>query len=840
MTSPRPSTCVRCRVLRWGLPVLLAAAGVAVLHAVTVAAVPASAPSAAASVPVTAPSSSPASAPSARPVPAPAPAPATPPAAASRPAAVGAAAPPASAPPGLRLVYKTVVLPSGRLGSEYGARVIVKGGRPPYAFTVEGKFPPGLELADDGTLAGRPTAAGSHAFTLMVSDASNPPLLRQQAYVLHVAPARTPAASAPPAPLSAIARDEAATVVDRFAGLPRSYKLTAPGLAKLAPVLPVEAVAAADNATTTELVDDKAPAAAPMPEPLPSAEQLSAMLAPLLDIEYPTRALFVQAVQAARCGYYQAHVADAARKKGVAVDAKCPPDVPPAPPATASKARRTVFPSPAAAAAAPQPRIDALPLHQFYAELMPPDLLELVIAEATLHHPLGDAIELAWSGNGCGCVVPMPGDQVYGFFPFWHATKDVQAVDFSLFSRISAMGAVLNDDGAYGLPAHWRESAPGFVQEARRHGTKLDLVIYRRDWGALLALPEARLSAFSRRAAANAVAIADARVDESFLGLKPLLARFWNEPAHAYDGITVFFEDSPADPDGSLRFARFFRGFMLDLIAEMQRSGRAYRLNVAVPDHLLADEGPYAFQQLLDYIERAELPGTSKGVESAHKLRYKGTTDIVVEYLVLLGEPTTVRRKQLRAKIDATPALQGHRRIAFLESAVPLLFHARGEKPAPLSPDEADRLDQDLAYTKWNFGGVGFWPLPVATIGSGAGVRTLLERNYAAPDASLDAVCALVCPNRGPLHLLLELLLLATLAALAVFAWNCRVRRLGRVYLLFLWGGALATVLVAFALLSCDPALASWRESNVFLYVLIALLFAAGMFVTFKPRVDPP
>jgi hypothetical protein len=828
MTTPRASSCTRCRWLRWGLLALAAATGVALLHAATVAAVPASAPGAAASVPA-----APASAASSAAAPVPLPKPASAPALAAAPSGA-----PASAPPDLRLVYKTVVLPSGRLGGEYGPRVIVRGGRPPYAFTVEGKFPPGLDLADDGTLAGRPTAAGSHRFTLMVSDASSPPLLTQQAYVLYVAPARTPAASAPPPPLAAIPRDEAAAVVDRFPGVPRSYKLTPAGLAQLAPVPPVEEVVS-DDATTAELAGDKPLAAAPAAEPLPTAEQLGAMLAPLLDVEYPTRALFLQAVQAARCSYYQAHVADAALKKGVAADAKCPPDVPPVPPATAAKGRRTVFPAPAAAAGL-EPGIDALPLHQFYAELMPPDLLEEVVTQATQHHPLGDAAEIAWSGNGCGCVTPMPGDQVYGFFPFWHASKEVQTLDFSLFARISAMGAVLNDDGVYSLPARWRESAPRFVREARRHGTRVDLVIYRRDWRQLLALPEARLNAFSRLAAANAVAIADARVDESILGLEPLLARFWDAPAHAYDGITVFFEDSPADPEGSRRFARFFRGFMLDLIAEMQRSGRAYRLNVAVPDQLLGDEGPYGFAQLLDYVERAELPRTSKGVEHEHKLRYKGTTDIVVEYLVLLGEPTSVRRKELRAKIDATTLLQGHRRIAFLESAVPVLFHARGEKPAPLSPDEADRLDQDLAYTKWNFGGVGFWPVPVATIGSGAGVHSLLERNYAASEASLDAVCAVVCPNRAALHLLLELLLLATLAALAAYAWNCRVRRLGRRYLLFLWGGALATVLVAFALLSCDPALESWRESNVFLYVLIAASFAAGIYVTFKPRVDPP
>ncbi|HUG25455.1 putative Ig domain-containing protein, partial [Piscinibacter sp.] len=608
MTTPRPSSCTRCRWLRWGLSTLAAAAGVAVLHAATMPAVPASAPGGAASAPASAPALAPA------PVPLP-----------------RTASAPAVAPPDLRLVYKTVVLPSGRLGSDYRARVLVRGGTPPYAFTVEGKFPPGLDLADDGTLAGRPTAAGNHRFTLMVSDASNAPLLTQQAYVLYVAPARTPAASAPPPPLAAIPRDEAAAVVDRFPGVPRSYKLTHASLAQLVPAPPVEEVAS-DDATTTEFADEQPVAAAPAAEPLPTAEQLGAMLAPLLDVEYPTRALFLKAVQAARCAYYQAHVADAALKKGVAVDAKCPPDTPPTPPASAAKARRTVFPAPAAAVSL-VPGTDALPLHQFYAELMPPDLLEAVVAQATQHHPLGNATEIAWTGDGCGCVTPMPGDQVYGFFPFWHASEEAQALDFSLFARISAMGAVLNDDGVYSLPAKWLEAAPRFVREARRHGTGVDLVIYRRDWRQLLALPEARLNAFSRLAAANAVAIADARVDESFLGIEPLLARFWDTPAHAYDGITVFFEDSPVDPEGSRRFASFLRGFMLNLIAEMQRSGRAYRLNVAVPDQLLGDEGPYGFAQLLDYIELAELPQTSKGVEHEHKLRYKGTTDIVVEYL---------------------------------------------------------------------------------------------------------------------------------------------------------------------------------------------------------------
>ena len=42
------------------------------------------------------------------------------------------------------------------------------------------------------------------------------------------------------------------------------------------------------------------------------------------------------------------------------------------------------------------------------------------------------------------------------------------------------------------------------------------------------------------------------------------------------------------------------------------------------------------------------------------------------------------------------------------------------------------------------------------------------------------------------------------------------------------------------SLLSCDPGLAMWRETNYLLYVVIGMLFVVGMYVTFKPRVEVP
>ncbi len=766
-------------------------------------------------------------------------------------ASAAAAAPPsasaASAAQDLRFIYQTVVLPQGRQGTDYGPRAIVKGGVAPYTFVVEGKFPPGLELTPQGVLGGLPTAAGSYSFVLKARDASNPPMLTQQPYVLRVVAPPALSASSPPPPLKAITRDEAAVVPDPNRGQPMSYKLTADGIERLVGLVapeevPTPAPAEADpNAPAVPAEPPKpvTPAAPLATQPLPSADQLSALLQPLQDIEYPTQALFESGLRAAHCAYYQAQVKQLAVKKGVSVDLQCPPPAPPAAAASRPRPRNAPAPSPG-----------ELPLYQFYAELLPAELRARVIAEAAQVHLLAEAKKPEWTGGGCGCVLPRhPEELIHGFYPFWHAGDKPQTVDFSLLDRVSYMGLVLNDAGSYDAPAGWVDSRARFVREARRHGTAVDLVLYRRDWATLLQLPPARLSQFTRLAASNAVAAADAPLQDAWSRFGPVLRPFWNEPAQAYDGITLFFEDSPTDPEGKRRFRQFFKDFMLQLIEEMQRSGRAYFLNVAVPDLEMGEEGAYPFRDLLGYIERAMPPRPAGATASADvagsarsAVRYQGTTDITVKYLVLLSSPSDERKKDLRTAIDhADPqGLEGHRRIAFFESVAPVLFYRLPDKPAPLPPVEADQLDRDLAYIKWTYNDVAFWPLPVLGTGSGDDARNRLKHNFGAPPRPVDGLCRWVCPNRTPLHLLLEALVLTSAGLAAVYLWNCRVRRLGRTYLLFLWGSVLATLLLAFAFLSCDPDLAAWRESNNLLYVLILVLCIGGVYATFRRRVEAP
>ena len=823
---PRPAPCARCRRLRiamaGALLVLVASLG---LRAATVPKAAASAASAPASVPASVAASAPDTA--------------------MVPLAAWPAASSASAID-MRLVYKTVTLPSARRGAPYGPREVVRGGTPPYRYTIDGKLPPGLVLTEDGRLGGLPAENGSFRFVLGVQDAESPPRIAQQAYVLNVyTPSIRPpagaasAASAPAAPpaLTTLGVADAEATANTHVGLPASYKLTPADQATLAPEAaspagaPV-AMSAASPAATPELVpaDGLPPAAVtePVPPVVPSPDQLAAVLLPLTDVEYPTRALFVNALEQSRCAYYRVHVTEMALKQQLTVDPQCPP------------------PAQAPAASAPASRKPAvtvqgsLSLREFYDNLLPAPLRDAIVRAAEKRHPFGDAKPLRLSGAGCGCTPQRTDNEVIGFVPYWLATEAPLAVDFSLFTRLNYMGVVLADSGNWVLPPGWDGQAGGFARETRRHGTRVDLVLYRRDWASVLALPETQLDTVARNAARNAVVLADTRNDDLQANLDGLLLPQWRESPYVYDGITVFFEDSPTDGPQQKAFARFLKLFLQRLVAEMQATGRSYQANIVVPDKLLGDTGAYNFSDLMDVLETAEPRRSSKGVEEGAKVRYRGTTDLTIDFLVLLSEPTGASTMTLRARIDATPNLSGHRRIAFLESVVPIEFHQRGEKPAALPPQERDQLDRDLAYIKWTYGGIGLWPLPTPGIGSGETVHALLTHNYAVPRGALAGLCEFACPNRLPLRLLFEALLLAEGIGIALYAWNCRVRRIGRRYLLMLWAGALATLALAFVVFSCDPALLHWREQNYLLYGLILLLFAAGVYVTFKPRVEAP
>jgi hypothetical protein len=509
----------------------------------------------------------------------------------------------------------------------------------------------------------------------------------------------------------------------------------------------------------------------------------------------------------------------------------------------------------AADAPTPQAGVPAvLTLREYYEQLLPDTVRDSLVSAAERFHPLNESLPPNIIGNDCGCAPRNAQDEVYGFYPFWDATSASQPIDFSLFTRIAYMGIVLNPTGDYTTPLNWLDQSGNFARTVRRFNTRLDLVVYRQEWSWLLALSEKQIRAVAEQAAGTAVGMIDTPLDGPF-ALKPFWLPFWHESAHAYDGITVFF-DYPRDSSrfnaaGVEKFQMFLSEYLRQAVLAMQRSGRPYNLNIVVPDDLLGDDGPFSYRNLINYIELAEPATTRKGTAAEDDFAYyKGTTAITVDLLVLMREPTMVQKKLLRAGIDQlTAPYDGHRRVALLQSLVPVIFHRGGLQQGAPADLHGSELDKNLAYYQWTYGGVGFWPVPIATRGDGAAVTSVLNKDFFAQKAGTglefeitaasDTLCQFVCPNRNLVRLLLELLVLISLGLGGAHIVNCRVRRARWVYLALLVSSALALTCGGL-LLNCDPTLYELKQSN---WLLLGFIVGLGLFIVYKsfmPRVSRP
>jgi len=88
------------------------------------------------------------------------------------------------------ITFVYTYLPEATEGASYTGTIRVQGGKAPYAYSlVSGSLPSGLNLDPiNGTISGIPTkgTAGTHIFTIGVTDSSTPPLSAQQTFSLTI------------------------------------------------------------------------------------------------------------------------------------------------------------------------------------------------------------------------------------------------------------------------------------------------------------------------------------------------------------------------------------------------------------------------------------------------------------------------------------------------------------------------------------------------------------------------------------------------------------------------------------------------------------------------------
>ena len=756
----------------------------------------------------------------------------------NKPVVAAAVAAPASAASAPIVRFTTRALPAARVGSNWRPPSVLEAGSPKSTLSLVAPAPAWIKIEPEGAIGGVPDAVGTVQFTVRAVPLAAPERAFEQSFKVSVLPALVVKLSA--------AQTQASPELPTAD--PRSWRLDAKDIEQLT------------NPETSPVE----------PKAVPTIDQLKGMLAPLKGLDYPSESLLRAALRLSRCSYFSHVVRDAG---------KAPPAGQPICPVIKAPARAASAPSLAKAVAvvaadgpvdtAPEPTDLTLP--EFYEKLIPIDLEDAIVKQARKLYPQSKPIATNWSASkDCGCVPPARADEVYAFVNYWGSPAQQKAaaaaaaaaasaggaasaalppaervIDFSLYSRLVVFGAVLNDLGDYELPSPIAVQAERLARAAQKHGTRLDLLVYRHDWSDLLQKPPAYLESYARQAAKNAIKLVDTQLGDAepaqgWQGTldawqRKLLLWFWREEVYTFSGLTLYFDGAPVSGAAGAAYQKFFKTYVESLIAQLQQTRRSYRLNIVIPgDRTNDDGGVYKLQDLMGYIQLAEPRRTSKQVDAREKSAYKGTSDITLEYLVLLSDPTTDTKKVLRARIDQSEAVKGADRVAFLDSLVPVLLTPPVEKPPWARQDSGKQFDDDLAYMKWNYGGVTLWDPPDGTANAD---HSKLDHYFRADERNLPRLCDFVCVNRMPLRLLLQTLGLLGVASLALWVFSCEARQwIGRHWVALCLGGGGVTAALALAMLECDPSLEKVSRGNVPLIAVTVVFFLYLLYVALKPK----
>jgi hypothetical protein len=468
--------------------------------------------------------------------------------------------------------------------------------------------------------------------------------------------------------------------------------------------------------------------------------------------------------------------------------------------------------------------------------------------------------QVRWSGDGCGCLLDHLQGTVYGFFPFWMAGPK-QNVDFSTLTRIGYYGATFDDTGSlvqanYGgsfvEQAQTSASLSGdFVSVAQRHQSNVQWVIQRNDWRTWTRLDKDRKVAVLNRLGADIVRLLSTGLRNWTATVSnhlPFGARF--APTNG-SGVVLFFDDYPQDPVSVV----VFNQFVDQLRTRLREAGAGDRIDIMVR-HDRVGHGIYAYGNLLQLVA-----DTDRNVSTDLLARVDRDRQRRPNFLVLLDEPTTDSKKALRESVEE--GLHGEDRMTVLRQIIPVIT---------FDNDNWQQLQDDIVYAQDNFGGIGFWPMPLRDAAPDAAkvdpalpaadtliptpmkgvqacsltrsISECLADHYQIPaGVQSSAVCKTVCENLYAFRLATKIVLLLLIGCGVAYYVSCRWRELmSRYYHAPALVVAAAWILLGLALLFCDPFL-RWLARGymipIFLFLFIIALVAWYQY-QLKERDDQP
>ncbi|VAW85195.1 hypothetical protein MNBD_GAMMA16-1532 [hydrothermal vent metagenome] len=429
--------------------------------------------------------------------------------------------------------------------------------------------------------------------------------------------------------------------------------------------------------------------------------------------------------------------------------------------------------------------------------------------------------------TGCGCVRDFS-NMIYGFYPYWRSTVDrqsdaveddvatavvVPAIDYSVFTRIAYYALTLEENGDITTPLHWNTGGKlgNFINNAHRHKTKVDLVVYSDHWAqwSESSLKRSVMSVY------NQLRLEVEYKEGGLMQYVPLL----NSTTASPDGVTLYFDGYFDHVESSYKIIEFIR----QLYERLEDLEADYKINI-----------------LLD-VDSTELASSKPIFNSIKNLLVNDKNDnpaYVDGLLVFLNEPTTTSKKILRSKIENE--FSGAERMAVLRKVIPIITPYKHDNDE-LGP--YTQFDDDLIYLKNNFSGVALWPLPMVADADAAMISQRLIKYFGVSDvegllntisARYPALCEYGCPNRWLFRLAIDVLLffLITYAVLALF--SSRVRRFYSKYSVYFILYIIVMIVVFMVSLMCDSF---WKQKRDTVLLGSILIIAAFFMVRKYSRV---
>ena len=237
------------------------------------------------------------------------------------------------------------------------------------------------------------------------------------------------------------------------------------------------------------------------------------------------------------------------------------------------------------------------------------------------------------------------------------------------------------------------------------------------------------------------------------------------------DGVTLDFRGYPQDAVSVDLFNHFFNDLKTRLEAV---GGSDYFVNILTSQAELGS-GIYRYFNLLERVSGIQ---SNDAATSYQHMDIRD--DMNTKILILLEEPTTQAKKQLRLAVENS-GLYGTLRGIMLRNIIPVMA---------FDGHNWEQLEDDIVYFKDNFGGTGFWPIPLdgtpmPEVMSGRceemkSVTGCLVRHFqheqrdGQPDSVLDRF---VCENRMVFWVVLMVLTALSVALILYLRRACGLER---------------------------------------------------------------